>query len=146
VTNFLMTEAGKWYALACFALVLNMAGIANFTAIVRLRAKRVVNPEDAKALKGEVADEEHPSVLRVQRAHRNAVENIPLFFVVGLLYALSGPSPTGAISYFAVYAGSRVLHSIFYIKGLQPFRTIAFVIGQLALLGMMVHVVRVLFS
>ena len=35
----------------------------------------------------------------------------------------------------------RVLHSIFYLWGRQPFRTITFAIGALSLIGMRVQVI-----
>jgi glutathione S-transferase len=41
--------------------------------------------------------------------------------------------------YFGVYFGARTLHTIFYLNAVQPWRTAAFFVGQLAQLGMMVQ-------
>ncbi|HVY46571.1 MAG TPA: MAPEG family protein [Minicystis sp.] len=136
-------DALRWFSFASAAIVLNLFFVANYTAIVRVRHKQVVNPEDAPTLDAKHADAEHAEVLRVHRAHRNAMENAVPFFVIGLLYALSAPSDVGAKVYFGVFAGARWLHTLFYLRKMQPFRTIAFIVGLLATLGMLVHVVRV---
>ena len=67
----------------------------------------------------------------------------PVVGGVGLLYAFSGPSKVGAQAYFFTFVGARILHSIFYLWGRQPFRTLCFAIGALATIGMAVHVLRV---
>ena len=36
------------------------------------------------------------------------------------------------------YTAARVLHALVYIKEMQPFRTITYAIGSMALIGMMV--------
>ena len=41
--------------------------------------------------------------------------------------------------YFGVYFGARMLHTVFYLRAVQPWRTAAFAIGQLTQLGMMVQ-------
>src|SRR5262245_11656968 len=137
-------EAFKLYAICSVLLALNLLFIANYTAIVRTRGKVVVNKEDARVVKGgEAAETEHPNVLRVHRAHRNALENIAVFWAIGLIYALTGPTALGAKAYFFTFTAARWLHTFFYLKAIQPFRTISFVVGALALLGMMIHVFRV---
>ena len=57
--------------------------------------------------------------------------------------AITGPSQLGAQVYFFTFLGARILHSIFYLAQKQPFRTISFAIGALAITGMGVHVIRV---
>ena len=42
---------------------------------------------------------------------------------------------------FGAFTGARLLHSIVYIKELQPFRTMSYAIGAFALIGMMVQIV-----
>lgn len=93
----------------------------------------------------ELVPVEDERVLRAQRAHRNALENVVLFFVVGALYALTSPSATAAWIYSGVFVGSRVLHSFFYLNAIQPWRTAAFGIGSAAIVGMAVHVLRAAF-
>ena len=40
------------------------------------------------------------------------------------------------------FEGARVLHSIFYLWGTQPFRTLSFVVGVVCVTGMAVQVIR----
>ena len=130
------------YALSAVALVFHLFILAGYTGYVRTKNKQWVNPEDAKLNKGENTDVEHPDVARTKRAHGNALENAVPFFVVGALYAMTDPGHTGAVAYFGTFVGVRVLHSIFYLWGRQPFRTMMFAIGVLACIGMGIHVIR----
>jgi glutathione S-transferase len=130
------------FFLATAVLCLHLLALATVTSLVRTKRKVVVNPEDAM-LGGAVGDADHPDVLRTKRAHQNALENAVPFFAVGLLYALSGPSHTGALAYFGTFVGARLLHSVFYLLGKQPFRSLSFGVGFLATIGMAVHVLRV---
>lgn len=127
--------------LACF-LVLKMAAVAFVTANNRRRAKVVVNPEDTGVNPGShVEAQEAPGTLRAKRAHLNDLENIPAFLICALLFTLSGASTTAGWAYFGLYCFARTLHTIFYLNELQPFRTIAFAIGQITLLGVLVQLV-----
>lgn len=130
------------YALFSTVVAIHLLVLAFWTGTVRVMRKSFVNPEDAKASKGTQVDQDHPDVARVKRAHQNALENAVPFFAVGFLYAAVAPSTNAALIYFATFTGARVLHSLFYLWGRQPFRTLAFAVGALATLGMAVHVVR----
>jgi uncharacterized MAPEG superfamily protein len=132
----------KLYALVSTLVALHLVLLALWTGVVRNRDKKFVNPEDAAALKGTQAESDHPDVLRVKRAHQNALENAIPFFAIGLVYALSKPTMIGAQAYFFTFLGARVLHSLFYLLGKQPFRTLMFAVGVLAMVGMGVHVIR----
>jgi glutathione S-transferase len=133
----------KLYALVGALIAVHLVLLAFWTGTVRAKHKTWVNPEDAALNKGTQAESDHPDTLRAKRAHQNAMESAIPFFAVGLLYALTAPSQLGAQAYFFTFLGARVLHSIFYLAGKQPFRTIMFAIGSLAILGMAVHVIRV---
>jgi uncharacterized MAPEG superfamily protein len=129
-------------ALALFSvlLVLKMGAVAFATANARRKAKLVLNPEDTKVNPGSrAASEEAPATLRAKRAHLNDVENIPGFLVLALLFTLAGASATAGWTYFGVYFVARALHTVFYLNAVQPWRTAAFFVGQLAQLGMMVQ-------
>ena len=98
----------------------------------------VMDGKDAKVIE----EYEHPDVARIMRAHRNALESVPIFFATGLLYVLVGGPSLGAQICFIAFTVSRVLHAVVYIKALQPWRTMMFAVGLLSLLGMMVLIVR----
>jgi uncharacterized MAPEG superfamily protein len=131
------------YALVATLVSLHVVLLGQWTAAVRVRNKTYVNAEDATAFKGAPADMDHAAVLRVKRAHQNALENAVPFLAIGFFYALSGPSKVGAQAYFFTFLAARVLHSVFYLFGKQPFRTLMFGIGVAALVGMSIHVIRV---
>lgn len=130
------------YAFFSAILALQLLALALWTGTVRTMKKQWVNPEDAKFNKGESAEQDHPDVARTKRAHQNALENAVPFFAVGYLYATVQPSKTAALIYFGTFTAARLLHSVFYLWGRQPFRTMMFGVGVLAVIGMAVHVIR----
>jgi prostaglandin-E synthase 1 len=139
--NLMQLEPFKFYALCSAVLALNLLVLSGMTGAARARTKSFSNPEDAKGdAKPEAGAADHPDVARVIRTHRNAVENIPMFFAIGLIYALSGASATGAKAYFITFTAARVLHSVMQLKGLQPWRSIFYGIASLCIVGMIVQI------
>ena len=129
------------YAVSVIGLGLNLLGLANATALTRARANEVVNPEDKKLNQkaSVVYDEGNERTSRYRRAHRNALENTPLFMITALVLTLMGTSATIGAALFYPYVGLRILHSVCYVKQIQPFRTMAFGLGallQVAVLGL----------
>jgi prostaglandin-E synthase 1 len=137
-----MDNAANIYALCAAILGAQLILIAFWTGTVRVKRKIYVNPEDAKINKADHGEADHADVLRVKRAHQNALENAVPFFAVGALYAATNPSKTAALLYMGTFTVVRVLHTFFYLGGKQPFRTLCFAIGALATLGMAQHVIR----
>ena len=132
------------YALFAVALCLFSMTLDSLGAVYRGKSKTTLNVEDASTTsKGaKVVDEETAEVARVNRAWRNAFANIVPFLFVGFLYVLTGVPAKTATIYFGVFAGARLIHAVVYLAAKQPWRTLFFVVGQLAILGMAVHVVR----
>ena len=127
-------------------LVLKMGAVAVATTVARRNAKVVLNPEDIMVNPGSrAANEEAPGTLRAKRAHLNDVENIPGFLILSLLFTLSGCSATAGWAYFGVYFVARALHTTFYLSAVQPWRTAAFFLGQLAQLGIIVQLLLKVF-
>lgn len=137
----LQTPQFSLYAIFATVLALQLVALALWTGTMRVIHKRYVIPEDAKVAKLPQASAEHDRVLRARDAHRNALENAVPFFAIGFLYAAQGPSKDGALVYFGTFTAARILHSVFYLWGKQPYRTLTFAIGVLALIGMGVHVI-----
>lgn len=131
----------KLYVICSVILSLQMLVLGGYTAARRANHKNYLNPEDVKvAFKDAklVEGAEHPEVARIQRAHRNLLESLPIFFALGLISVLAGAAPLGVKICLIAFTAARALHSIVYIKELQPWRTMMYAIGALALLGMMV--------
>lgn len=129
----------KLYVICCAILSAQMLFLGGYTAATRSKNKNYLNPEDVKVSFKDaklVEGAEHPNVARVQRAHRNLNESLPMFFALGLISVLAGASPLGVKICLGVFTGARVLHSIVYINELQPWRTMMFAIGTFALIGL----------
>ena len=60
--------------------------------------------------------------------------------LIGLVYVLVGASPFGAAVYLWTFTGARILHTLAYTAGLQPWRALCFFVSVACLLGMSVQV------
>ena len=56
----------------------------------------------------------------------------------------AGGAPWWAALYFTVFTVARVLHTIFYLRGLQPHRNLAYQLGLLVFFALAVHIVVLL--
>ncbi|GIW44988.1 MAG: hypothetical protein KatS3mg077_2270 [Candidatus Binatia bacterium] len=134
---WLDNPAMRLFAITYLLLVLKMLAIGWATSYYRLRKRVFATPEDY-ALQGlsprEVRDED---VERTRRAHQNDLENILPFFAVGFFYALTQPPIGVARVFFVGYLAARVLHSVFYLAALQPWRSLAFALGQAIMIVML---------
>lgn len=132
------------YALCAAILGVKMLGAAVYTATRRQKVGGFINPEDARRFGGEgtvATPEEAPEVARALRIQRNDLENIPLFFAIGLIYVLSGASVTGVAILCGLFTVARVIHSFVYAKGIQPARAICFGIGAGCTLFMIFRII-----
>jgi uncharacterized MAPEG superfamily protein len=127
------------YALTAIVLTLKMSAISIVQGQARTAAKVFVNPEDAKLFGGTVAAEEVPAVKRASKAWLNDLENIPMFLILALIYAIAGLSTTAFLIYCVVFTLARILHTIFFLNAVQPARTIAYTVGALVSFALMVH-------
>ncbi|MBI5538408.1 MAG: MAPEG family protein [Deltaproteobacteria bacterium] len=132
------------YAINSLILVLNITFLWVYSGLVRGKKKTVWNPEDTTTVaKGAAVIVQEPAeVARVLRAHNNAVVNILPFLVLAfVLVGLNVPAMEAWIL-FGSFSFFRWMHSLMYLGGKQPFRTLVFVGGLLATLAVMVEIVR----
>ena len=124
-------------------LVFKMIGVGHITGILRIRLEALLNPEDVKAFRSSKpqADAEHPDVERSLRAHRNDLESTLPFLAIGLPYLLTNPSPSLASGLFTAFTVFRYVFSVAYIRGLQPWRSLSFLAGEVCVLVMLVQMV-----
>ncbi len=113
-------------------LVIKMQLMTVATTILRNVRGVYLSPEDYR-LFGQEPKPPDELIERVRRAHQNDLENILPFLAIGFLYALSGPSYSAAWWLCVVFTAARMLHTLTYIAGLQPWRSIFFGIASLAL-------------
>lgn len=136
-----MSPELKLYAICSSILTLQMLFLGGLTAGTRAKRKGYLNPEDKSVSYSDatfVDGADHPDTLRVQRAHRNLLESLPMFFALGGIYLATGAPATGATVCFLGFTVARLLHMIVYLKAVQPWRTIFYALGSLSLLAMIV--------
>ncbi len=138
--NWLSNPTFVVYAITCLVLCANLMFLWGFSGGVRGKTQTALNSEDLSTVsKGaSMAATDPPEVARVLRAHRNAEANIYPFLFLGLIYVMIGGDAGWAKIFFGVFTGCRLLHSVVYLAGKQPWRTLSFVLGGLttvALLG-----------
>ena len=129
------------YAITALILSLNLIVLWAMSGTVRAGTKTALNAEDAAMFKAAHVDADPPAVARVLRAHRNAEAVIYPFLILGLVYVLAGGHYLTSVIIFAVFVIARILHSVFYVRGGQPWRTISFTVSGLATLALMVALV-----
>ena len=132
------------YALFASGLCLLLLLIDASSGAARAGSKTTPNAEDLGSVSrgATLAADDPESVARVLRAHRNALANIVPFLFVMFLYVALGASKTWVLGLCGVFTAARLVHAVAYIKGLQPWRTLSFAVGQTCTGIVMVQVVR----
>lgn len=131
-----MNSALLAYATCVLVLFVKMLAISCFQGFYRLRYRAFTNAEDAGFFNRAPSLQELPQVRRAARAWANDLENIPLFFALGgLCLALQTPSAV-TVGVFYGFTVARVLHTLMYLGGHQPWRTIAYGMGLACLLAL----------
>jgi glutathione S-transferase len=144
--ELLNDPAMRLFAIVSLVLVAKMAVVGSYTSILRIGRKVYATPEDYQLQGMAPAARTDADIERVRRAHRNDLENILPFFAVGFFYALTNPSLLMARIYFVGFALARILHSVFYIRSVQPHRTIAFAVGAILMLAMLLSTLATLLT
>ena len=129
----------RMYAITAIVLAFKMSAISVVQGRARTTASIFVNPEDANMFHATQAPEEAPAVKRAARAWGNDLENIPIFLILCWIYVAAALSTTAFIVYCVVFMVARIAHTICYLNSIQPFRTIAYTVGALTTLALMIH-------
>ena len=128
-TELLADPALRAWALASVVVALKTLASGVYTSSIRLRKGVFISPEDY-AFQGQTpATGPDPDVERARRIHQNDLESGVPFALVGLVYALTGPSSLGLWICFAGYPLARILHALFYARAKMPHRTVAWTVG-----------------
>ena len=125
------------YAITSLVLSVNLLFVWAYSGIARGKVKVTLNQEDAERFKARLDTIDPPEVARVLRAHANAQAAISPFLILGLVFVLAGGSSGFAKVDFGVFVAARIAHSVAYLAGKQPWRTLSFVAGGLAMLALM---------
>jgi uncharacterized MAPEG superfamily protein len=141
VNNWLTNPAFLVYAISCLILCVNLLFLWAYSGTARARTKTAMNEEDATRFGASLTEIDPPRVARVLRAHDNAQASIYPFLFLGLVFVLAGGTAATAMVIFGIFTGARLLHSIFYLAGKQPWRTIFFTVGGLATIALMLDII-----
>jgi uncharacterized MAPEG superfamily protein len=133
------SESFRIYAASLLGMLVNVFVLAGAPGIARLRGKGTVNPEDMKTF-GATQAQDPADAERALRAHRNFTENAWIYVSIGLCFVVSGGSASAMKGYAAVWVISRLLHTVFYLGQMQPWRTIAFAVSMSTIVGMAVQI------
>ena len=117
------------FALALLALFLKTSLTSIAQVLSRYRSGRFLLPEDAALVGRQTVASESTLVQRVSYVWRNDLENLPLFLLLALTYVLLGAPRDSATWLFASYVVIRYLHTLIYLRGLQPWRTVLYLSG-----------------
>lgn len=131
-----MSSALNVYALCVVVLFLKMFAVSCYQGFFRIRSRAFTNTEDAAFFNRIAREKELAQVTRATKAWVNDLESIPAFFALGgLAVAMNAPaSITAGLS--VLFTLARVLHTVAYLKGVQPWRTVFYGVGVLCLLGL----------
>ncbi len=129
------------YAISTILLCINLLFLWAFSGATRAKTKTTLNDEDGKAFHAAVVALDPPPVARVLRAHQNAMAAFVPFAALALVYVLFGATPLPARVLFFAFVAARWAHSIMYLRGLQPWRTICFTLGLLIQAAIIVAII-----
>lgn len=131
-----MSSLLQLFALCVLVLFIKMLAISCYQGFFRLRHRAFTNPEDAGFFRRQANVQELLPVSRAAKAWANDLENIPVFFALGGLCLALGTRADATAWLFGLFTVARVIHTLMYLGGRQPWRTLAYGIGLGCLLGL----------
>jgi uncharacterized MAPEG superfamily protein len=123
-------------------LILLLMTMGNYTSLTRLRRKVYATPEDYEINRVVPSASPDAAVERSRRMHQNHLENVAPFLVLSLLYTLTRPEHGTLAWLLWGFLAARVLYTVFYVRAMQPYRTITFAIGALLMLAVAMLTLR----
>lgn len=130
------------YTITTLVLVAHLLFLWNYSGIVRGKVRITPNAEDAKRWGSTLGELEPPEIARVVRVYQNASAATYAFLLVALVFVALGGGLRFAEITFGIFVGARLIYSVVYLAGAQPWRTVFFTIGlgaTLTIMGQIVH-------
>ena len=129
------------FALCSAILIFKMIALGHITGYIRMKSGGLASPEDYAAFRVEQGEtREHPDVDRYLRAHHNDLESTLPFLAIGLTYLATNPSPGLATGLILSFTFFRLVFTFCYLKGLQPWRSLSFLLGEISVVVMIVQI------
>lgn len=127
------------FAAALVLLAFKAQLLAAATAATRGKLKKFATEEDAAWLGGVYANPDDERVQRIFRAHRNDLEALLPFAIVGVLYLSSGASRALGIGYCALFLAARFAHTFAYLTRRPRLRRDSFAVAWLVIFAVGGH-------
>lgn len=142
-----MSTAFTYWFICVAVLWLKMFANSAIQGLYRVRHRHFPRPDDAAFFgKGiAVQVEDLPIVQRASACWRNDLENIPMFLIIGLGFVLADGPAGPALIYFGLFTIARIAHTILYLKPTQPWRNLAYQLGVLMTVAVLIHTLIILF-
>ena len=120
----------------------SLAWVAALSAIMWI--PYIVNTITVRGLMDAVGYPEDPKPLapwaeRMKKAHYNSVENLVLFATLVLVAHAAGISNETTVLVCKIYFWARVVHLVSYTMGIPWVRTLAFTVGWLSCVALIVE-------
>ena len=129
------------YVVAMLLLVANLLFLWAYSGVMRTKTKSALNHEDAAQFKVAQVEHDPPEVARVLRAHANAMAMFVPFAALAFIMIMMNVPPLATRILLAAFVAGRWIHSFAYLRALQPWRTLSFVVSVLATFGVMAVIV-----
>jgi uncharacterized MAPEG superfamily protein len=76
---------------------------------------------------------------RAERAHRNLMENLPLFIGLALVAHIAGRANGIVILGTEIFVGARIVHALAYIGGIPWLRSLAWAVSVIGMIMIFVE-------
>jgi uncharacterized MAPEG superfamily protein len=133
------------WVLLCAVLLIKSVLQSVFQVWVRIRYQLYATGEDKKLFyrfrkrgENDLAKGEE-KLTRYAKLWQNDLESIPYFLLIALGFTLLNGDADWGLVYFSVFAVTRSVYSVCYIKGLQPWRAMSWDIGLITMLCLTIH-------
>ena len=145
--DFISTPLLTIFSIVVIAESLKTLFLGTVGAFKRGQKLIFINQEDANWLGGKTVSHDlaDPSA-RICRAHRNNLENLIPFFILGFLYLLIGAHSYAGIAYFLLFFIGRIGHTYAYLNARPMLRRNMYSLAWLSMIAIAVHTLIVLLS
>lgn len=133
-------ESASIVAAVAAALFAKSLALSWVQVAARYRARSFSRPEDARLL-GLTPQSEPDLAVRAAGALRNEAENTPFFLALATTEVLLGGPPLPLLVICCLYVTARLLQGYAQVKALQPQRMIAYLIGAMTTLCLVMLIV-----
>ena len=141
-----MLNTWQIYGLTVVALFIKMFTTVLIQAYGRFRSTNFDNPEDTAIVakifnKSDNTFKDDDLARRAQNILRNDGENIPIFLFLAITYVQLDCWQTGVLIYFPLFVLTRIIHTVAYIRAIQPLRNIVYLVGIAIAFALSSHIV-----